>query len=433
MFVRCERSRRGKERGGLARRRHGAPAWRAGLLLAALPIWGVARGDVVEPQAPSAPPPQPAYAVRILSPADRDYLSGPTVLEAEAFFPAGDPVARVEFYVDDVRVATVLRRPYRTDWDAGPEFLARRVRVVAISASGTRAAAEIHTRRLVPDQRAEVQLVDVYATVREKGHGYVTDLAVGDFVIEEEGRPQSITSFSRQERPVTWAVLLDVSASMQGARLDTARKAALLFVDELSPVDRAVAITFSDVIDSSPFTAGDHAPLRAMIESSRAGGGTALYDALVDAAERLRPLDGKKAVLLLSDGRDQGLDGYGPGSTHSFEEALERVQRAEVAVYAVGLGEDLAEQLDFQRRRNLRNLLEALSDNTGGRAHMVRREGGLREVFRQVAQEVRLQYSLGYSPSNSRRDGSWRDISVRVLRPGAQVTARRGYFAPAGP
>lgn len=372
------------------------------------------------------------YRVRLVSPAGGSFMSGPTVLEAEVSFPPSDPVARVEFYVDDVRVATIARRPFRVTWDAGPDFLPRRVRAVAISASGARASAEASTRRLVPDQQEQVQVVTVYATVREKGRGFVTDLAREDFVIEEDGVPQVISHFSRDVRPVSWVILLDVSASMRGERIDTARKAALLFVDSLGPRDRASVITFSDVIDSTPFAGADREPLRRMILSARAGGGTALYDALVEASARLREAEGKKALLLLSDGRDQGMDGYGPGSTHTFEEALERLQRAEVAAYAVGLGEDLDEQLDFRRRRSLREILETLSDRTGGRAARVRRVGGLREVFRFVAQEVRMQYSLGYTPSNTRRDGAWRAISVRASRPGLQVTARRGYYAPGG-
>ncbi len=378
-----------------------------------------------------APPQQPTlYSVRIVSPAEGSYLSGPTTLEAEVSFPPQDPVARLEFYVDDVRVASVLRRPFRASWDAGPEFLPRRVRAVATSAGGERATAEVHTRRLVPDQTAEVSLVTVYATAREKGRGFVTDLRKEELVIEEDGAPQPITHFSRDARPVSWAILLDVSASMQGRRIETARKAALLFVEALGPSDRAMVLTFSDVVDSTPFAAGDRAVLRDKILASRASGGTALYDALVEAAQRLRKVEGKKALLLLSDGRDQGLDGYGPGSRHTFEEALESVQRAEVMVYAVGLGEDLDEQLDFRRRRSLRELLETLAADSGGRAHMVRREGGLREVFRQVAQEVRLQYSLGYTSGNRRRDGAWRAIRVRSQRPDVEITARRGYFAP---
>lgn len=374
----------------------------------------------------------PSYSVRLVSPADGSYMSGPTVLEAEVSFPPADPVARVEFYVDDVRVASVARRPFRATWDAGPDFLPRRVRAVAVSASGARAAAAILTRPLVPDQRAEVSVVSVYATVREKGRGFVTDLTAGDFVIEEDGVRQAISHFSRDVRPVAWVLLLDVSASMEGARIETARKAALLFLESLSPADRALVMTFSDVIDSTSFASGDLSPLREKILASRAAGGTALYDALVDAAGRLRALEGKKALLLLSDGRDQGMDGYGPGSAHTFEDALESVQRSEVMVYSVGLGKDLEAELDFRRRRSLREILETLAAESGGRSFMVRREGGLREVFRRVAQEVRLQYSLGYAPTNRRRDGAWRAVSVRARRSDLEVTARRGYYAPGG-
>jgi Ca-activated chloride channel family protein len=380
-----------------------------------------------------APEPAPRYGVRLLSPAEGAYLSGPVRLEAEVSFPADDPAARVEFFVDDVRVGSAVRPPYRVDWDAGPEFLPRRVRALAFSAAGQRASAEVSTRRLVPDQQDRVEVVMVYATVREKGRGYVTHLLREDFLLEENGVPQTITYFSRQARPVTWVVLLDVSASMQEeARIEAARRAARIFVETLGPSDRAMVTTFNDQIASTPFSTGDRSALYAAIEAARAEGGTALYDALVEAAARLDDVEGKKALLLLSDGRDQGMDGYGPGSTHSFEDALEKVRRADVAVYAVGLGEDLDRQLDFRRRRSLKDLLETLSAESGGRAHIVKGAGGLREVFGRIAEEVRLQYSLGYTPSDPRRDGSWRAITLRTRRPQTEITARRGYYAAGG-
>jgi len=405
---------------------------RAAWLTVLLPALLCATAGGAPPAQPAVPASRPAYGVRLVSPAEGAYISGPTTLEAEASFPAADPVARVEFYADDVRVAVVARPPFRATWDAGPEFEPHLVRAVALSASGERAAAEVRTRRLVPGQRLEVSVVTVYATVRDKGRGYVTNLKASDFVLEENGVPQTITYFSREARPACWAILLDVSASMEGRRIDTARKAALIFIDSLAPQDRATVLTFSDVVDSTELAASDRGALRDKVLSARAGGGTALYDALVEATERLREVEGKKALLLLSDGRDQGMDGYGPGSTHTFEEALEHAQRAEVAVYAVGLGEDLDQQLDFRRRRSLKDLLESLAGDTGGRAYFVRSEGGLREIFHRVAEEVRLQYSLGYTSTHARRDGTWRSITLRTKQTGQEVTARRGYFAPKG-
>jgi Ca-activated chloride channel family protein len=420
--------------------RRGAAASAAALaalaaVLAAAPTSGrlvsAAEAQTRPGTAPAAPEGPPRYRVRLLSPAEGSFLSGRARLEAEASFPSDDPVARVDFFVDDVRVGSALRPPYRVDWDAGPEFLPRRVRAVAISASGERAAHEVVTRRLVPDQQDRVEVVMVYATVREKGRGYLTNLLRDDFIVEENGVPQKISYFSRQARPVSWVILLDVSASMQEeARIEAARRAARIFVETLDPSDRAMVITFNDRIASTSFSAGERSALIDAIEQARAEGGTALYDALVEAAARLAEVQGKKAILLLSDGRDQGMDGYGPGSTHTFEDALEQVRRSEVAVYAVGLGEDLDRQLDFRRRRSLEEILTTLSAESGGRAHMVKRAAGLREVFGRIAEEVRLQYSLGYAPSDSRRDGSWRSITVRTRRPQTEVTARKGYYAP---
>ena len=119
-----------------------------------------------------------------------------------------------------------------------------------------------------------------------------------------------------------------------------------------------------------------------------------------------------------------------PGSLHLFEEALEKAHRSEAAIYSVGLGRRLDEQLDLQRRRSLKDILETFARETGGRAYFPERAGELSGIYKEIASDLKQQYGLGYTSNNSARDGRWRAISLHVGDPEMQVQARSGYYAP---
>ena len=384
--------------------------------------------------ASSDPAPTPAsgpVTVRFAEPGSTTLLQGPTRITIEAATSPDARIVSVTLYADDRLLSVIERAPYTLTWDAGPGLGIRRLRAVALDSSGRTAEATLVTRRLPVGEYAEVRLVTLYAAVRDARGRPVLDLDRSDFAVSEDGVPQTVTHFSAARAPITIALLLDTSASMRlGGRIELARRAAGEFLDAVEPEDRLLVLNFDDLLHGDRVPAADRASLRQRIEAVTTGGGTALYDALYQTAGLLQEADGRRAIVLLSDGRDQALAENEPGSLHLFEEALERAHRADVVVYAIGLGRHLDEEMDLAHRRSLRDILETLATQTGGRAWFPERPADLAGVYRQVASDLKDQYTLAYSPVNETRDGRWRAIRVEVRRGGLAVRSRAGYYAP---
>jgi len=380
--------------------------------------------------APAANAPSPV-AVRFIEPAPPALLQGPTRIVVEASTAADARIVTVTLYVDKQVLTIFEKPPYAVTWDAGPVFGGRRLRAVAVDSLGRSAEAVLMARRIPIGQVEQVRLVNVYTAVRDARGRPALDLGRDDFTVLEDGVPQTLTHFSSARTPITIALLVDASNSMRlGDRIAHARKGAEDFVDAVEPDDRLMVFWFDDTLhgDTAPVT--DRGAIKARIRGITPGGGTALYDALYATATRLGGIDGRRAIVLLSDGRDQALTENEPGSLHLFEEALEIAHRSEAAIYAIGLGRHLDRETDLSGSRTVRDLLETFARQTGGRAWFPERAGDLGEVYRSIADDLRQQYTLGYVSTNTARDGRWRRIAVQVVRPGLAVEARAGYYAP---
>ena len=383
-----------------------------------------------ETVAPTAGAPSPV-AVRFVEPAPPALLQGPTRIVIEASTGADARIVSVTLYADD-RVLTIFEKPpYAVTWDAGPVFGGRRLRAVAIDSLGRAAEAVLLARRIPIGQVEEVRLVNVYAAVRDGRGRPALDLGRDDFAVLEDGVPQALTHFSAARAPITIALLIDASNSMRlGDRIAHARRGAEDFVDAVETADRLLVLWFDDTLHGDAAPVADRGAAKDRIRGIAPGGGTALYDALFAVATRLRALDGRRAIVLLSDGRDQALTENEPGSLHLFEEALETAHRSEAAIYAIGLGRHLDRETDLTGSRSVRDILETFARQTGGRAWFPERAGDLGEVYKRIAEDLRQQYTLGYVSTNAARDGRWRRIAVQVARPGLVVEARAGYYAP---
>ncbi len=376
--------------------------------------------------------------VRIVSPAPGDTLLGRSDIVIEASPPDHGTILKVEIYADDRLVATLLDPPYRLTWDAGDSTRARTIRVRAYASDGTIASDRVTTRELRGVQHARVTLVEVYCTVRDGQGRYIMNLGKDDFTVLESGVPQPIAVFSADRKPVHLVLLFDASNSMAGeGKLTTAQEAAIGFVEALEPGDTAALITFNDTPVLLEKPTADKQALEEAIMSIEAKGGTALYDSIMAAVDQVKGVEGRKAIILLSDGRDESVDGLGPGSITTFEESLDAILRTETAVYAVGTGDHLEEEKDYYHRRTLGEILGTLADRSGGRAWFVRKASKLKGAYRAIEDELRHQYTLAYyppaeAPSTKRHDPSgrdWRPIEVRVSRSRSRVTARAGYYA----
>jgi len=334
--------------------------------------------------------------------------------------------------------------PWTFSWNAGDGTAGHQLLAVAAFSDGTEARASSQTSRLTVNETEEVALVNVYAIARNAKGDYVTDLAAENFKVFENDRPQMIDRFSAERRPLRIAVVLDTSLSMEGDKLKSAIASAVEFLNILEPGDEGLVVTFSDDVRIPQDLTSSRSEMESAIRKVEAKGGTSLYDAIFRASERLAEFEGRRVIVVLSDGRDEAANGLEPGSLHTLEEAQERALRNEVMVFAIGLGHSLAkdakalranptaraEEMDFFGRKPLVSILDSLAETTGGTAVFSPGAGQLRRSFEQVASDLRHQYALAYRSDDKRHDGSWRAIKVVVSRPGVSVTNRKGYYAP---
>ena len=151
-----------------------------------------------------------------------------------------------------------------------------------------------------------------------------------------------------------------------------------------------------------------------------AGGGTALYDAVYDSLSRLKGIDGRRMVIVMTDGRDENNPGTAPGSTHTFQQVLDHLKQVDAVVFTVGLGPKID-----------RPVLEQLAAVSGGEAYFPADVSVLATDFNRILETLRRRYVISYTSTNSTRDGAWRKVEITSVRPGVSVASRGGYFAPA--
>lgn len=288
------------------------------------------------------------------------------------------------------------------------------------------AAAESAPRAL-PRFGTDVEVVNLSVSVADTGRQYVTDLGRKDFTILEDGVPQEVSVFDQQQAPVSVSILIDCSLSMQ-PNMAMVQAAALRLVRALRPADSAQIVRFNHRHMVVQDFTSDQALLEAGIRSIRPEGATGLYNAvylsLKDLARRRTPGElRKRAVVLLSDGADTT-------SLLSDDQVIDAARRAEVTVYAVGLGIAGVTNPAADTGR-ARHFLTALTAETGGQPFFPRALAELDGVYDRIARELSTQYSLGYVSSNASRDGKWRKVVVHSARGGLVLRHRAGYFAAA--
>jgi Ca-activated chloride channel family protein len=383
--------------------------------------------------APSLPA-SAAGALRFLAPRSGRPALGPTPVALEVTPPEGASVVRVVLQLDGRDAARIAAPPWTATVDVGAGERDRTLAGIATFSDGSTARGAVRLAAVHIQETAEVSLVSFYATVRDGSGDFVTDLKPGDFQVTENGRLQKIERLSTERRPLRVALVLDTSQSMEtDDKIGKARQAAIRFLSTLAPEDEVALVTFSDEVNLLQPMTSDHASVRAAVDGLAAKGGTALYDAIWKASELLGPEDGRKVLILLSDGRDEAYSGIEPGSLHTVDEALQRALREEVMIFPIGLGRFATDQgplTDPYSRVPLRDILSNLGQATGGEVLFLTRPRQLAEAFERVAEALRNQYAIAYTSDDQRKDGSWRETRLSVHKQGLTVTARRGYYAP---
>jgi Ca-activated chloride channel homolog len=244
------------------------------------------------------------------------------------------------------------------------------------------------------------------------------DVTRDDLVVLEDGVEQKVETFQIAVDPVQIVLALDESGSMRRA-VDDVKAAALQFVAALEPKDPLALMTFSDRVLVAHDLTTNRQWSREAIEKYQALGGTALYDALYDSIMRLKAVQGRRAVVVLTDGRDENNPGTAPGSVHTLADVMAAVKDVDAVVYAIGLGSKVD-----------RPLLERLADLSGGRAYFPADASSLEDQYKGIVENLRRRYVLGYTSTNSARDGEWRSVEITPRSGSLQVRSRGGYFAP---
>jgi VWFA-related protein len=352
------------------------------------------------------------FRVRLAEPRKGKRYESSLLARAEVEAPEGETVERVEIYLNETRIATLYQPPY-----VHPVVLPRGeplayVRAVAFLTDGNSTENVVFVNAPEYLEQVNVDLVELYTTVLDRqGRPVTSGLAAKDFAVSEDGARQQIVRFERvTDLPIHAAVALDVSASMAGS-LEKAQAAALQFLQgTVRPKDRAAVITFNDHPALAVKFTRDIKTLAGGLAGLKAERGTALYDSLVFSFYCFNGLKGRRAILLLSDGKDEG-------SRFTFEEALEFARRAGVTVYAVGLGDDV------ERRK-----LARISEETGGRAYFPRDAEELPAIYAAIEEELRSQYLIAYQSTSTRSDPGFRAVDLKVSRSGLEAKTIRGYY-----
>src|SRR5205823_3995533 len=331
----------------------------------------------------------------------------------------------------DARATAVISSATRHRW---PIFAAAVLASLAVvGAQQPPAGQQPPTQPAVPQRppsfRLGVELVSLNVTVTDGTSRYITDLAADDFNVFEDSVKQEVTFFNRTNLPIALALLLDTSASME-TKLQTAQEAAIGFGRRLRPQDLAEVVDFDSRVTVLQTFTSNLADIEQAIRKTSAGGSTSLYNAVYIALKDLKKVVAKnveeirrQAIVLLSDGEDTS-------SLLPFEEVLDLAKRSETAIYAIGLRANEGPTTGTKGFKEAEFVLRQLAQETGGRSFFPNQLADLNAVYGQISDELSSQYTIGYTPRNPRRDGSWRRIVARVVRPNLSARTKQGYFAP---
>jgi Ca-activated chloride channel family protein len=278
--------------------------------------------------------------------------------------------------------------------------------------------------------KSSIDVVALNVTVLDPQQRLVGDLGQRDFAVFEDGVQQQISYFETSVVPLDLAILVDTSVSME-AKLPFVRKAATTFASLLRPGDRAAVFGFSSQVQVlSPFTE-NLADVKSAIERTKAGGATALYNAIYVALREfgraVSPGDAvrRRAIVVLSDGEDTV-------SLMTFEEMLAEARRAGVTVYTIGLRTDAMRSVSRTKPffSQADYAMKALAQETGATVHFPARPADLDAAYAAIRQELSCQYAIGYVSSNPMRNGAFRRVVVKLVdRPEMRSRTRAGYQA----
>jgi Ca-activated chloride channel family protein len=263
-----------------------------------------------------------------------------------------------------------------------------------------------------------VTIVPLFATVIDADKRLVPDLTIDDFEVLDNDKPQPIVVFDNKVQPITVIVMLDTSLSMTNS-LPLLRAASEQFLIRLLPADKARVGAFNDKIEFSSRFTNNRDELVSDVKDLDYGNGTRLWDAIAASLNELRGIEGRKVILVFTDGDDTA-------SRIGLGTVVDRARDEEVMIYAIGLESEFFDGQRMIRTRPDRGL-RRIADETGGGYFELKRTTELAPTFTRVAQELHSQYALGFEAKQL--DGRVHKLTVKMKQPGMTARARRSYVA----
>lgn len=330
--------------------------------------------------------------------------------------PKNSEIRSIVMYAGQKKLHEWKQPPYAIDIPVtrlqGIEF----VRASVIDSTGYEAADLLFLNGDRVFEEIEVNLVELPVSVTDPAGVPVVDLKQESFTVLENGKPQKITSFAFATKlPISVGVLLDHSGSMLPRIKDAKAAAVEFFRDIMKPGDRAFFGAFAfDSKNLAPFVS-DASLIESQVNSSpEAAGGTALYDAIITGLYRFRSIQGRKALVVITDGEDTS-------SRLSYDEMLTYARAARVPLYFIGIGLNFMDVSGTSK-------MKSLAAETGGVAYFIRDAKKLSEAYDQLEADLRSQYLLSYHTESSKTDQKYRTIEVKVNRADVRVRTIRGFI-----
>jgi Ca-activated chloride channel homolog len=281
------------------------------------------------------------------------------------------------------------------------------------------AASAVIAQQQEPTFKSSTRIVSVIATVTDTQGRLVPDLQQEDFTILDNGKPQTITFFEDEVRPFTAVVMLDFSASMT-ANLELLKRATEQFLIRLLPQDKAQVGAFSDKIQFSGEFTNDRDDLIGALNDLQFGNPTRLYDATSQSIDELKSVDGRRVVLVFTDGDDTA-------SRIGAGDVLDSAKDRETMIYAIGLESVFSLGPGRMQRTRPDRTLRKFAEETGGGYFELKKTDDLAPTFTRVAQELHSQYTLGFTPTVL--DGKEHKLELKVKQAGMTARARKSYIA----
>ncbi len=358
-------------------------------------------------------------AIRITSPLGRTGVVTRLRIVAQVTIPTGQAISTVSFYVDGALIGTAPAGPYSAvDWVDQNPFERREIIVEAADATGRVLKDTVVLPPFEVNDKTEVTSILLETGVYDKAGRFISSLDPSVFAVRENEVAQKIDLVARETLATHMVLLVDNSQSMSRT-MDFVRLAAERLAGALRKRDTVIVAPFNSHIGTITGPTNDAPTIAQAISTMHAAGGTAFLDVLRESTHLLEGMDGRRAIILITDGYDEN-------SKSTIADVIREAEAANVTIYVVGIGGVAGISLRGE------DALRRVANETGGRIFFPPREPDLVGIADSVATDAHSRYLITYTPANQKKDGAWRAITVDVPD-GYRVRTRAGYFAPSPP